>query len=481
APLRERFIAPFDGGFAISDRAFLFLDYGLFMGFHQLVLWRAELAAYALRIARTVERDWPPEAVADAVGATLRDQMEAERFGGKESADQLLDRFAVIPEIDSMVFAPQIPLVDALYEAVDEEPAARNHPDDFYHSRPRGKLFFEKLRDRVGVEPLRRAALGYSTGGQPWITRVAEYAGGAPVAEWLEPFRGPYPEVDYVLEAVDEASNAITVTVGRSGADVTEPVTVLVEDDDGEEHRVTRLGPGTVRVAAPGPAAKVILDPDRRLVEHSTRLDKLARFNNRTPDRYRFLLNNITGLVAVTNQQLSLSSSFSFRRIYDLSVLYGATIVASPSTVGAALSASYRFGKQLTPLSLASSVGIGLGIERLRVEQGSGEPGNQLSLSTSYGYDDRLNPYYSFEGKGFRLRGSGVLARLDSGDEDFAFATAGASAYWLQPLGFHNGIFFRLRGDAILGDSPEQNLLHQRSTRRRRPRSGGFCRGLGPV
>ncbi|MEO0811255.1 MAG: hypothetical protein AAFY60_00260, partial [Myxococcota bacterium] len=147
APLRERFVAPFDGGFLLSDRAFHLFDASLIIGFHQLSLWRAQLAAYAWRSSVERESALPPWLVADALGATLRDALKRERFGDKENADELLDRFAVIPEIDALVFAPQIPLVDALYEAKNEEPVARNHPDDFFHTRPRGKLLFEKLVD----------------------------------------------------------------------------------------------------------------------------------------------------------------------------------------------------------------------------------------------------------------------------------------------------------------------------------------------
>lgn len=459
APLRERFIAPFDGGLAISDRAFLFLDYELFIGFHQLALWRAQLGAYALRATRTIETDWPPEQVADILGATLRDLMETERFGGKESADRLLNRFAVIPEIDSLVFAPQIPLVDALYDAIDESPKARNHPEDFYHPRPRGKIFFEKVLDRIGVEALREAARTYAKRRKPWLVLLQEISGESGISAWLEPFKGAYPEVDYALKSIESDAAQIGVTVSREGAEIEEPITVLLTDAEGHRHRATRLGPGKLVVEAPGPPSQVIVDPDSRLVEKSTRNDKLARFNNRTPVRWRFLLNNITGLVAVTNHQLSIASSFSLRRINDLRYGFGASLGISPTAIGGSIGASYRFGKQLTPLLLSSSLSVGAGFQRLRVEQGVGQPGNQTSLSVSYGFDDRLNGNYSFEGKGFRIRTSGVIAQLDNADSSSAFSNAGASAYWLQPLGFHNGVFLRLRGDAIFGDAPIQNLL----------------------
>ncbi len=469
APLRERFIAPFDGGFLLSDRAFQLFDTGLLIGFHQLAVWRAQLASYALRITVSRERELDPWLVADAVGSTIRDLLEIERFGGKESADELLDRFAVIPEIDALQFAPQIPLVDALYEALDEEPPARSHPDNFFHTRPRGKLLFEKLVDRIGVAPLRDAARLYASSGKPWLYVLAQVAGEPQVDQWIRPFLGPYPALDYAIGEIDSDDASVLVEVLQLGpGDVEEPVEVEVVDADGERHRVLRLGPGTVVVDAPGPPERVRIDPAGRLVERSTVYGKLPQHNNETPARWRFLLNNITGLVAVTGQGLALSSSFTLRQTYDQRYRFGLVVAAADQrnaggfTGGVAVSAAYGFGDLLTPLRLSSSVSTAVGFERLGAETfGDGsmaEPVNQLSWSVGYSYDDRLSPYYSFEGRGLTLSATAVASQRDSGGIDVS-GRVSAAAFYILPLGFHQGLLGRLRFNGIFGEAPAQDQL----------------------
>lgn len=469
APLRERFVAPFDGGFLLSDRAFHLLDSGLLNGFHQLALWRAQLAAYALRVTVPREDRLDPWLVADAVGATIRDLLEVERFGGKESADELLDRFAVIPEIDALQFAPQIPLVDALYEAIDEEPSARSHPDDFFHDRPRGKLLFEKLVDRIGVASLRDAARLYASSNERWLPLVAEIANAPRVSEWIAPYLGPYPSLDYALGEIESGAGTIRVEVRQLGpSEAVEPVEVEIIDANGERHRARRMGPGELSVDAPGPPERVRIDPEGRLVERSTVYGTLAQHNNETPTRWRFLLNNITGLVAVTGQGLALSSSFTLRQIYDQRYRFGLVVAAADQrnaggfTGGVAVSASYRFGSLLTPLRLSSGVSTAAGFERLGAEAfGDGsiaEPVNQLSWSVGYQYDDRLSPYYSFEGRGLSLSATALASQPDSGGTDLATRVS-AAAFYILPLGFHQGLLGRLRYNGIFGEAPAQGQL----------------------
>lgn len=458
APLRDRFSALFDGGLVVSDRAFLLLNFELFLGFHRLALWRSLLASYAYRDARERESELPPRLVADAVAVAIRDKMELELFdGGKEDADRLLDRYAVIPEIDSLVYAPQIAIPDALFEAIDERTALRLHPDDFYHDRPRGKLLYAKLSDRLGADHVRRTAADYGASESPFLDLWKQADARAILAPWL----GPHPRFDYLLEDVetDTDTGKVTVTVGQRGPDsVVEPVTVYLRDAKGEEHEQTRLGPGSLTFEVPGPPQKVIIDPHHRLVELAPPEGRLARWNNTEENEWRFLLNNILGVVAVTNQQLSGQANFGLRRLNDLRYGFTFDVYGGPTGYGLSAGGYYNFGKQLTPLRLAESLGISMSASKLRIDQGTGSNGYVGSLGIGYSYNDRNSIYYAFRGTGFSTGASVAGANLDTG-ENQGWTSFYSQIHHLFPFGFHNALLLRLRGNILFGQPVAQGLL----------------------
>lgn len=460
APLREHLVESFDLGLAVSDRAFHLLPWERFLKFHRLSIWRRQLAVLAMPHCRRVEEALPPELIADLIGSGLQERLALERYGGKEYAPDLLETFAVIPEIDSLIFAPQIAFRDAYYQAIDETPSVRWQLDDFFHHRPRGKLLYEKLADALGVGMTQEIVLAYLDGDEPFLSVASRVAGrdaGAIVAPWL----GPYPELDYAIGGVQTTGETVVVEVAASGPDaglVAEPITVEIEDAAGGVARATRVGPGEVRFAAPGPPDRVEIDPDGRLVELYHADGEAPRFNNREPKAWRFLLNNISSLIAVTNEQVTASVDFSLRRIHDLRWRTNFSALYGPPAIGGATTLSYGFGEEVTPLRLVQRVGLSAVYERLRTERGHGEPAHQGTLMAWYNYDDRLSPYWSFEGKGISARLAGTYSVPDEG-EPGSHALLGLSGFYIVPVAFGHALLGRLRGDILLGDALEQNDL----------------------
>lgn len=458
APLRERLVEPFDGGIAVSDRAFHLLAFEVLRKFHRMSIWRAQLGAWVLPHARAIEAaPWEPELVADAVGSALRDRLVRETYGGLEYAPEVLETFAIIPEIDALIFAPQIPFIDAYYRAIDETPAARVRPDDFHHARPRGKLLHEKLVDLVSRRGVEAVAGAYLRGARPWVETAREVT-GVEVRESLRQWLGPYPRVDYAIGSVARDGERLVVRIDASGPDaarVREPITVRVQDAEGVEHRGRRIGPGELEIAAAGAPRLVELDPDGRLAELHHARGVGPHLNNRDPDRWRFLLNNINGLIAVTNKQLAASVDFTLRRIHDQRYAFNFAGVYSPSAVGAVGAVSRAFGREVTALSLAQRVGLAVGYERLLRESGDDVPGDQVNASLFYGYDDRLSPYFSFEGKGVSAVATAATGKNERGDT-FAYGQLGLGAFYIWPVASGHAVLGRLRGDVIRGDTPSQ-------------------------
>ncbi|OGR14534.1 MAG: hypothetical protein A2341_19580 [Deltaproteobacteria bacterium RIFOXYB12_FULL_58_9] len=470
APLREHLVERFDEGFAVSDRMFHLLPFETFLALHRLSIWREQLTLLAGAHCQRVDPDLPASLISELVGSALTDRLAAERYGETVYAPELLETFAVIPEIDSLIFAPQVAFRDTYFSAIDESSPRRWRLDNFFHSRPRGKLLYEKMIDKIGVEAVSDLIAAYVQDDLPLAEVTKEISQEDLLALWA-PWLGRYPEIDYAIGEVRNTDDTVEVMVeahGPAANTLREPITVEVVDGEGGIHRVERLGPGMVSVPVKnkGPAEIVEIDPEGRLVELAHEPGKGPRFNNRTPPRWRFLLNNIASLIAVTNEELTLAVDFSLRRIHDLEHRLDFFALYDPSSIGAATTYSFAFGEELTPLRLAHQVGASLAYERLRSEftrrppcdGPPATPGDQLSLFLFYRYDDRLNSYWAFEGKGLSLRLGGATGWAKDG-APYQFGQVGVSGFYIWQLAFGHAVVGRLRGDMNFGETPIQDAL----------------------
>jgi hypothetical protein len=462
APLRERLVERFDGGIAVSDRAFHVAS--IMQRLHRLAIWRAQLATYAVVKARSAEAGTdalPPELVADTIAVILRDALARSVYHVHESAAQMFEHIDIIPEIDSLVFAPQVAFTDAYYEAIDETPVARIHLDDFDSVLPRGKLVATKLADRVGEAGALAMAQAYIPSTSTWLS-VVRAGGGEEVVAGLREWLGPTPKLDYVLAEVKTTPEGTRVRVDAVGPDadkVHEPITVRLRYAGKKRLEAMRIGPG--ELFFPGDAKKpnlVEVDPLERTVQLATHPGETTRYNDRSTPRWRFLLNDITGLFQITNQQIAANADFALRRIHDLRYAFGFSASYAPESVGVSASAAYKFGRPVTPLLLAERIALAIGYNRLRGQFDNATPGDLLSLSVGYGHDDRLNPYFSFEGSGWSTS-AGVGYGRDERGKEYVFGQVGASVLHIWQLALGHALVGRLRGDLLIGDAPKQSLL----------------------
>lgn len=213
-PLRHQLAEAFEGGVAVSDRAFHLPPPPLrpvMRKLHQASLLREVLAA-ALRprFVRTYfEGGLPAWVSADACAAAVRAAL-CSGAGGAASLPDLLDMPMVSPGLDALRFAPQVPFADTWAEPVHEDgPQASRRFDVVACGLPRGKLLLEKARDRHGEAAVRAfatactapAAAGGNEGAADVLTAVAE--GGHP--DWpaqLVPWLQGNPARNYGLGAV---------------------------------------------------------------------------------------------------------------------------------------------------------------------------------------------------------------------------------------------------------------------------------------
>ncbi len=462
APLREKLVERFDGGIAVSDRAFHIIDSQKKL--HALSIWRAQLGVYADATTRDREsgrESLPPLMISDMVAVLLRDALARGLFGEIELGPALLEHVAIIPEIDQLIFAPQTTFADAYYEAIDETPKVRLHLDDFDTMLPRGKLIAMKLTDRMGDAGALAIAQTYVARDRPMLAIVRSTGGDATVAG-LEEWIGPTPKVDYYIGEIrsDEYGAHVRVDVRGPDADkVHEPITVRARESRKKSYEAKRIGPGWLEFPLLLKTPSLIeIDPYQRTVQAASQPGETTRFNDRDHAKWRFLLSDIGGLIAVTNKQLNADVEFALRKLNDLRFAYTFGADYSPQSVGVGASAIYKFGSLVTPLLYSDAIALSLGYDRLRANFDNATPGDLVSIGLSYGHDDRLSPYYGFRGNGISLATAFSYGR-DIRGVDYTFGSFGAGFLKIYQVAFGHALVGRIRGDILVGTVPKQAEL----------------------
>jgi hypothetical protein len=459
APLRDTLAEPFAGGLAISDRTMQVVDVKWVKLLHRAAIWRAQLAAAARWRLLGREPRIPTFVVAELVGAALTDQLLQLQGDGMALA-QRLEMVAVIPEIDDLIFAPQAPFNGSYYGPLAERRRASERPEAQGFAWSGGNLAYSKLADWVGRTQAQQQTLAYLVGQTDWLGSVAT-AFGNKLAAAMPAWLGSYPQLDYALEIARSTPNCTELQLrahGRDAAAVLEPLSVQVVDARGEKHRAQRLGPGPLKLAAPGPVRSAELDPDGRLLQLAHAPGFGPRYNDRQPTRLRLLLNDVGGVVAATGMQISVFGDLSLRRLHDLraSGLFGVSL--TPYSFGASATARYHFGALVTPLRLAQAIDLGLTYAYLRPGYGAPEPGNQVGLALSYGWDTRLSRFVAYRGHAATLQAAGGLTMMRHSTPQ-PYGTVGVAALNIWPWAYGHALLTRVRADAAFGDVPAQSQL----------------------
>ncbi len=459
APLRQNLVESNEVGFFVSDRAFHLWDYEPLRKFHRLQVWHSQLLFYVRATFSGVASDPRREQNAEFLTAALMDKLLFERYGQAEYAAELLEPFAVIPQIESLVYAPQVPFRTTYYKAIYDETRSQSSPFTFHSSANPGSLLYEKLVDDIGRPAAQELLQRFLSQQLPWSLFLSEELEQSSL-RFLEFWREGYPRLDYSVSLIGtDSDNTTSIRVAESGPDkgkVKEPIRVTLEDRNGEARSQVRRGPGVLTFSGVERPQEIQLDPEKRLVELYSEPGMDPRFNNRVEPEWNFLLHNISGLFSLTDAGLSAGVDFSLRRNYDLKWKYNFAGFYLPSALGVSVSGTYSFGEKLTPLRLAKQLRLGLTLSHLRREAQDGDQGFQLSAGVFYRYDTRMNVFSSFRGEGLAARVV-AAATQTKGGLNYSSAQFGLSGVYLWQLGAGQALAGRLRLDATLGTSPAQN------------------------
>jgi len=464
-PSRKSLVEAFDSGALISDRAFIVLDWERMKRFHRNTLWRFLIQALVLDDVANREAPENVAWVQDIIGASLRDVVYQQIYGEQEWASDVLSKFAVIPEIDALIHAPQITLASTYFLSVDESSGLDVELSRFGTNLSRGKLFQEKLRDKESQEAATELVKRYLAQSGDFLSAAKDQLGDE-VLNSLKAWQSPtYPRMDYFLESVTSDGQSTRVGIGLHGdKKFDDQIVVEIETELGTFQKA-RTGPGLIQFETQAEIGQVTIDPDGRLVEHLHPPGEESRYNNYRHPSWRFLLNNISGLFAVTNQEVSLAADFTLRQIYDQRYRYRFSLHYTPVSIGGSAGLTYSFGPELTALRLSHGVALRAAYAYLRDEGIELPTGHLGRLTASYAHDTRLSPYFAFNGHGWNMSASSGYHRL--GDSQGFYGSLGGSVFGILPLAGRQGLLGRLRFDVMAGDVPEQARL----------RLGGLYRG----
>lgn len=408
APLRRSLARALEGGVVlVSDHAYRMPEMDRLDRFQDGPILREIFSALALE--RRAE-SWPFVA-ADALGRALVEDRLARSGEAEEDAFDVLGIFAFVPAVDSLLYAPQIPFVGAYFHVIDETDPLRISLSDFPSERPRGKVLYEKLVDRVGRSRALEVFLALHPGGR--LEDAMERVVGDTAAAFLSTWLGPYPALGYALEGSTSKPRGDTwlaqAEIARTGDIAAEPIEVRLVDAEGHSRIVTAPATDapsrTVTATLAAPLASVTLDPRGRLAQRSTESMPHPALDDRSHPGWRVLLDSFAFTFGATAAALDTGLSFRFARQYDPSWSFGLSASYAPDTISATLRGTHAFGRVLTPNRRAAWLTASLTGERLQGGfLGDAGAGWSAGANLTLGWDDRSTVWAPEAGLGLRAR-----------------------------------------------------------------------------
>lgn len=433
APIRHAVASAHPGAVLVSDQWLRIWPAARFRKFHRRELARVILRGYFADRLRRRHTESPRDIpmVADVLGAYLMDVYTLSRYRRSEFADDILEPVAFVQIIDQLLYAPQAMFSRIYFRGVLDGDPLRDGPHRFMHQRPRGRFFFEKLRDLLGAKRLRQAMHAMLVDGRP-LRRAAETAYGADLDWFFRQWSLPYPRVNYRLLgrrsrqlANGQFEHSISIAKETAAPDhvPVEPVEVLVYLQSGEKRLLVWDGKGsstTLSFRNVAPIERVVVDPRGRLVESKLPgREQHPRFDNRDEHRLRLVYQSLGVLVNVTDLSGVLAADFAVSRVHD--VKNRMRILAFTSdAVRAGVNVGYRrsFGPTIDPDTLLNEASLTVGLHRLNrgffAEAGDADrAASRLTLTAEARSDDRLSFFQPQSAHAIAAGATLSLTRLD--------------------------------------------------------------------
>jgi hypothetical protein len=417
----------------VSDQIFGIFPVQRLRKYHRFELVRAVFTAVLGDALARTEVPEDRDLAAGVLASYLLDVFMLREFKTIEFAKDLLRPIDFIPAVDQLMYAPLVASSATYFGDVDDDEPVRDDVRRFANKNATPRFVYNKLLDIFGPIGMARLARAVMGAGEPLRDAAAEIFGADLRWFWAQ-WLGPRPRVNYRLVGVKVTPAAapaagvhVSIDVAREGADVLEPVEVLVEDRDGGARTLTwrTRGPrATLEADLPAGLKSVEVDPRARLVESavgSLYPSDDPRYDNRSPSRWRLLYEGFGALVNVTDLTAAFAAAFMLKPQHDLrhAILLRAYHTQA-TTIGGGVAYDWFFGRQADPNNLTSALESGLTVSRLNphfaLEPGEVQrPGTTVRASVGLFHDTRDYIVDPWRAEGLSAEGSYALTFLDDG------------------------------------------------------------------
>lgn len=427
APLRRRLARPGRSMAYVSDRAFR-VSPG-FERFHRVGVTRGVMEGL-------IDHPDPFARSVTAAGLSLR---HARTIAGAD-ARSLLQWLSWIPTVDAILHSRTMPFyAEVLEDAHPGDPVQDDLVEMFDLHAP-GTAVALQLDDRYGPGTSWVIAEGVLLG--LTLDRSAVIAGVSP--SWLESWRAPYPEQDYVL-TVQRDPPLVVVRREAPGLAPAEALVVVID------------GARTVRVAGPGPDEVVLLPParpSRVSVDPEGHTSQLSRVGDAWPPRYHVSLAAAITAIDLSDKVLYGWAAAFVRRTGDTrNLVEGRIWTNDRSWVGLNLGYARKAGPLITGLSRRHRIRLTVNGSLLSERFASVDDG-RFALGTGLGWSWTNQSWSAFPQRGQAFAVGTSAAFVPGSDQRYA----GVSAGWTGLASPHPRHAFALNLEGSLAGG---NMTHR--------------------
>lgn len=429
-PAWDRMVQTGPGPVLISDRLWRLLPVEGAIFFHDLAVVRTLSAELVWQDVLSLEPPRDRFVGADVIGTFMKAHYSKEIHQKHRTVEDLVGFASIFPTIDNLLYAPQIPFREVYFPSVEEPDPFRDEPWYFMNQLPRGKRILGKLEDLVGEDGAGELVREMLRGTGRMRALIDDSLDGA---DWFfDQWYGPYPRVNYRLGKLTDVPLADgrfqhRVAVFREGAVIREPVSVRLEDKDGEVKTVvwdSAAHTDTLVWTSKAPLEHVEIDPEHRVVE-AAELTAGHPFQDNT-NRLPWRPPMFTRLVVwgdLTTGEPYVQLGFWLRRRYDVTNVFSLDLDYTPSAYGGAFSYYRWFGKKRTLNARSWLFGPSVAATRYRaVEDRTLDMPDDAKMAATMGAvgfalarDTRVYGWDPLSGTAVGLSGSYAFGQSDDG------------------------------------------------------------------
>lgn len=385
APLRRDIAISAPGMLLISDRAFELSPMERFLRIHRVALARGIASSYLRTLEPLQETLERRDRARDFMAIHLSERWEQLRYGGQVGIREILGPGRFIAAVEDVIRSPQIPFQSTWFRIVDDTDRLRDRFTLFSHAHSNGRIWREKLLDKLGPDVL-DGVVDRAVRGRISLFTALSFETQLDVPAFLAQWSEGAPEVNYRLVNVRAIANGVEVEVAREGESrVTEPVVIAAI---GDRRRVaTWDAPGeraTVQISGATISDEIVIDPDFRLIESDLGQSVNARFDNKSHHRWRALLRGFGFDVNSATGRVNTAFAGSLIRSDDIRSSVSLRAYDRERTAGAQALWWRGFGPKIRASQRRFSLGAGLGVSWLKPEENTADGfGAVLSLSAT--------------------------------------------------------------------------------------------------